>query len=165
MKSWEAVAGGRVEHIEIAQSGHMLVRDAPRKLAQYIAKITLPDFSSGLENIASYRAAYRERWTASVTASVERIGLPLSLRERAVHRIKSQTSIALSSPVFSFEQCDDQDVPDFELDMLAASASVTPKSLTPKQEGVQNTRLGNLQWRRVSSFGSKSDLLAMANQV
>jgi surfactin synthase thioesterase subunit len=40
MKSWEDVAASRVEHIQIAGSGHMLARDAPKKLAEHIANIS-----------------------------------------------------------------------------------------------------------------------------
>lgn len=41
MKSWEDVAAGRIEHIQVAGSGHMLVRDAPKELARHIAKVSI----------------------------------------------------------------------------------------------------------------------------
>jgi surfactin synthase thioesterase subunit len=39
MKSWEDVAANRVEHIQVAGSGHMLVRDAPTEIAKHIRSI------------------------------------------------------------------------------------------------------------------------------
>jgi len=141
MRSWNVVAGGRIEHKEIQQSGHMLVRDAPRKLAQHIANIALSDFSSGQnrERVAAFRAAYAARGQAPKPAK--------------------RQSMALSSPMFMPSMSGyENNVPEFHLEVLAAS-----ENMTPKTQLQQNTRVGNLHWRREDSFGSFNNLQKLAS--
>jgi len=139
MQSWNVVAGGRIEHKEIRQSGHMLVRDTPRKLAQHIANIALPDFSSGLTNMAAFRAAY-------------------AARRMGPKQAKRQSNI-LSSPIVKPSISGYQHhVPDFHLDVLAAY-----ENMTPKTQLQQNTRLGNLQWRSDNSFESFGSVQKLAS--
>jgi len=130
MKSWKSVAAGRIEDIEIPQSGHMVVRDAPRKLAQQIAMISLPDFSGSIHNYTSIRAAYRNR--------------------TKVPKMPRKPSYILSTPVLTAKSGYGY-VPDMDLDMLAGSEKITPPT-----QGVQDMRCGNLAWRRRNSSESSS---------
>jgi surfactin synthase thioesterase subunit len=123
MKSWEKVAGSRVEHFTVAKSGHMLIQEVPKRLAEIFSNISLPDFSAELKNYGAVRAAYRNRWMAP--------------------KLKKAASNHFSSPSFG-PQTKEPQVPDF--DLLNSAERVTPNT-----KGVQEMRAMNMAWRRDSS--------------
>jgi len=133
VRSWERVAGGRVDHKEFPRAGHMLAKECPLLLASHLDSLALPDFEQDLGSFKTYRAAYR---------LLRHLNGGGSLAEPRFER--------LTSPVLGAHQIpEDLDPGDLSLDALSLS-----ETLTPQSKSVKSMRRGNMLWRLGGSLGN-----------
>eukprot|EP00930_Biecheleria_cincta_P078885 TRINITY_DN664_c0_g1_i6.p1 TRINITY_DN664_c0_g1~~TRINITY_DN664_c0_g1_i6.p1 ORF type:complete len:1569 (-),score=306.79 TRINITY_DN664_c0_g1_i6:3-4382(-) len=142
MESWGIIGGGRVEHKVISGVGHMIVREAPRRLAKVIENAFLPDFTSHLNEYQTFRTAYQR------------------LRREPARSLKCQDGAKVAmhkdynfSPTLGATAVPkdlDHSVLEFDLSILEHSEQITPST---KQNKLM--RAGNMQWRMGEAQGNK----------
>eukprot|EP00930_Biecheleria_cincta_P078882 TRINITY_DN664_c0_g1_i3.p1 TRINITY_DN664_c0_g1~~TRINITY_DN664_c0_g1_i3.p1 ORF type:complete len:1566 (-),score=317.40 TRINITY_DN664_c0_g1_i3:113-4483(-) len=139
MESWGMVGGGRVEHKIISSVGHMIVREAPRRLAKVIENAFLPDFAAHLNEYKAFRTAYQR------------------LRRMPARSISTQAGAKIAAHHFSptlgaSNVPKDLDPSKFELDLTILELS---EQITPSTSENKLMRAGNMQWRMGEAQGNK----------
>jgi len=139
MASWGLVGAGRVEHKLLSGVGHMIVREAPRRIAKVIENAFLPDFASHLNEYKAFRTAYQR------------------LRREPARSIKSQAGAKIAAHHFSPTMGatavpKDLDGSLFELDLTILENS---EQITPSTNQNKLMRAGNMQWRMGEAQGNK----------
>jgi len=130
MKTWTDVAGGRLEHREFKNSGHMLARDVPLQLARHLATVSLPEFTDSLGPLVAYRKAYHMRGKLSKNPTFPKIlGSPVLGYNRLVTSIEEPQPLDLDSQGY--------------------------KSITPQSQKIKIMRSSNKEWRSRAYGGCK----------
>jgi len=126
MKSWSLVSSSRLTSQLITGVGHMIVRDAPRRIAMAIEHHLRPDFS---HQLSQEHSEVRQQYQSA------RMGLPFA------------------SPVLGTVRCSFKKQDEFDLD-LAMTLLEGSEQVTPQTRKMKEFRAGNANWRLQNSSGN-----------
>eukprot|EP00747_Dinoflagellata_sp_TGD_P023921 gnl/TRDRNA2_/TRDRNA2_130181_c2_seq1.p1 gnl/TRDRNA2_/TRDRNA2_130181_c2~~gnl/TRDRNA2_/TRDRNA2_130181_c2_seq1.p1 ORF type:complete len:176 (+),score=25.31 gnl/TRDRNA2_/TRDRNA2_130181_c2_seq1:32-529(+) len=146
LRSWKQVAGGKWQHREFKNSGHMLAIEAPASLANYILFASLLDLSDEVSEFSDFRNQYR-----LLRQALRGTAKPIT-DGRTKPIIGMKTLMVAPSPILGPQKIP-MNLPeeDYEMTLEVLKES---QILTPQTTKVKQMRSGNIKWRQGQSQGN-----------